>query len=289
MRKLLLITVALSAVLFAPNALAADQTVTISRAGFLPPDVTVNTGDRVTWNNTDTVQHRVVFDNFAQCNLTIAAGASASCRFTTAGRFTYRDPGQTAPTFRGSVTVRQSGNQVTLEVSRRSVIFGGGITVSGAVTPTRANQAVTITIRPMGEPVQRVTVRTDAGGRYTYRHQPRIQTVLQASSRGDESESVTVSVAPRVSLRKVGVRRFQMVVVAAQSFAGVRATISRVVGRGATARLRRVARVTLRQNPRTETISQATFNLRVRRRTKLRAFTPPVPGYIAGRSNFIVV
>jgi plastocyanin len=34
----------------APHAIAADQTVVISRAGFVPPDVTVDTGDRVTWN-----------------------------------------------------------------------------------------------------------------------------------------------------------------------------------------------------------------------------------------------
>lgn len=289
MRKLLLLAVSLSTLVLAPPAIAADQTVTVSRAGFLPADVTINTGDRVTWNNVDTVQHRVVFDNFAGCNLTIPAGQSRSCRFTTGGRFTYRDPSQTEATFRGSVTVRATGNQVTLSASRASVIFGGSITLSGAVTPTRANQAVTLTIRPMGEPAQRVTVRTDASGRYTYRHQPRIQTVFEASSRGAESTAVTVSVRPRVSLRKVGARRFQVVVVAAQSFAGRRVTISRVIGRGATARLRRVGRVTLRQNARTETIAQATFRLRVRRGWKLRAFTPAVPGYLAGQSNFIVV
>jgi plastocyanin len=288
MRKLLAMTVALSALSFAPHAVAADQTVTISRAGFVPPEVIIDTGDRVTWNNTDSVQHRVVFEN-VQCNLTIPAGQSRSCRFTTAGRFTYQDPGQTAPTFRGAVTVRATGNQVTLEASRTVVIFGGSITISGAVTPTRANQAVTIQVRPLGEPVQRVTVRTDSAGRYSYRSQPRIQTVYQASSRGADSATVTVSVRPRVSLRKVGARRFQIVVVAAQSFAGRRATISRVIGRGSRTRLRRVARVTLRQNPRTETISQATFSVRVRRRTKLRAFTPAVSGYVAGQSNFIVV
>jgi plastocyanin len=289
MRKLLLMTVALSTVVFAPHAIAADQTVTVSRAGFVPPAVTIETGDRVTWNNTDTVQHRVVVENFAPCNLTIPAGESRSCRFTTAGRFTYRDPGQTAPTFSGTVTVQQAGNQLTLAVSRRTVIFGGSITLSGAVTPTRANQVVTVRIRPMGEPEQRVTVRTDSAGRYTYRHQPRILTVYAATSRGAESTTQTVSVRPRVSLRKVGARRFQIVVVAAQSLAGRRATISRVIGRGAAARLRRVARVTLRQNPRTDTISQRTFTLRVRRGWKLRAFTPAVPGYIAGQSNFIVV
>lgn len=290
MRKLLLLTaVALSALAFVPNAVAQAQTVTISRAGFVPPDVTINAGDRVTWNNTDTVQHRVVFDNFAGCNLTIPAGQSRSCRFTSTGRFTYRDPDQTAVTFRGSVTVRQAGNQVSLSVSTRTLIFGASTTISGAVTPTRANQAVTLTIRPFNEPTQRVTLRTDASGRYTYRHQPRIQTAYQASSRGAESESVTVSVRPRVTLRKVGTRRFQLVVVGPEGFAGRRATISRVIGRGSTARLRRVARVTLRANPRTNTIAQATFRLRVRRGWKLRAFTPAIPGYLPGQSNFIVV
>jgi plastocyanin len=289
MRKLLLLTIALGTLAFTPHAIAADQTVTVSRAGFVPPAVTIETGDRVTWNNTDTVQHRVVFENYAACSLTIPAGESRSCRFTTAGRFTYRDPGQTGTTWAGTVTVQQGGNQVTLVASRRTLIFGGSITLSGTVTPVRANQAVTVRIQPMGESEQRVTVRTDSAGRFTYQHQPRIQTVYTASSRGAESATQTVSVRPRVSLRKVGARRFQIVVVAARSLAGTRATISRVIGRGSTARLRRVARVTLRANPRTDTISQRTFTLRVRRGVKLRAFTPPVPGYIAGQSNFIVV
>src|SRR5215211_2104425 len=88
-----------------PAASAADRAVTIASTGFSPRDVTVAAHDSVTWRNTDSKAHRVVFDK-APCNLTVQPGASGSCLFHAGGKFNYRDPGGQGNTFAARLTVR---------------------------------------------------------------------------------------------------------------------------------------------------------------------------------------
>ena len=65
MRKILLgllVAVAAVAAIVVSFASAATVTITIAPTGFVPRNVTITSGDTVTWRNTDTVAHQVVVD-----------------------------------------------------------------------------------------------------------------------------------------------------------------------------------------------------------------------------------
>jgi plastocyanin len=273
----------------APTALAVPANVVIAATGFNPQSVTIEAGETVTWRNTDTQAHRVVVTG-TQCNLSLQPLQSSSCEFNTPGRLSYSDPGESGAGFRGTIEVESApARGVTIGATRRIVIFGDGIGLSGTVSSREAGQTVMITVGPAGEPARRLEVETTAGGEWSLRVQPRIRTQYTARWRNSTSDALTVQVRPRVTLRKVGRNLFAVVVAAAESFAGNRVEIRRQRSR-TNRRLVTVRRVVLNENPRTETISQRTFRLTVRRGFRLRAFLPASqagPTYLASQSNFI--
>jgi plastocyanin len=289
MRKLIaLIGIALG-LWVAPAAFAVPANVLVTATGFNPPSVTIEAGETVTWRNTDTEAHRVVVSG-AQCNLSLQSLQSSSCEFNTPGTFTYRDPDEAGTGFRGTIEVESAPTRaVTIEAPRRIVLFGDALRLSGSISSRQANQTVTITVDPAGEPARRIELETTEGGAWTLRAQPRIRTQYTARWRNSTSEVLTVQVRPRVTLRKVGRNLFAVVVVAAESFAGNHVEIRRQRSRTNRA-LVRVRRVVLNENPRTETIAQRTFRLRVRRGFGMRAFLPlsqAAPNYVASQSNLI--
>jgi hypothetical protein len=170
------------------------------------------------------------------------------------------------------------------------VIFGGSLTVTGFVSSNQSSEVVTIVADPLGvDPPRRINVDTADDGEYRLRVQPRVRTTYTAEWRGATSRTLTVYVRPRITLRKVGRNRFTVTVVAGDSFAGNDVIIRRQRSR-TNQRLVYVRRVTLAENPRSETISQRTFRLRVRRGLRLRAFLPASEagaGYLGSQSNFI--
>ena len=293
MRRLLAATT-LAALWAAPTSLGADATVAIGPNGFSPASVTIEQTESVTWRNNDQQAHRVVVTG-TQCNLSLQPNQSSSCTFGTPGTLNYSDPGETGSGFRGTITVTRAPQRaVSLDPGvgqDNVVIFGGSLTLTGFVTSNQPGESVTISADPLGidDPVRRTTVTTRAGGEFRLRVQPRVRTVYIAEWRGAKSRAFNALVRPRIGLRKVGRNRFAVTVVAADSFAGS----SVIIRRQRSLRNRRlvfVRRVTLRENPRTETISQRTFRLRVRRGLRLRAFLTTrevAPAYTGSRSNFI--
>jgi plastocyanin len=273
----------------APAALAIPANVVITPTGFNPSAVTIETGETVTWRNTDAQAHRVVVQG-TSCNLSLQPAQSSSCEFNTAGRFNYSDPGETGSGFRGTIEVEGAPTRgVTLETTRSIVLFGDSIRLSGTISSRQAGQSVTITVDPAGEPARRIEVDTAANGEWSLRTQPRIRTQYTARWRNSTSEVRTVLVRPRVSLRKVGRNTFSVIVVAAESFAGDRVDIRRQRSR-TNRSLVTVTRVVLRENPRTDTTAQRTFRLRVRRGFRMRAFLPQAvagPNYASSQSNII--
>jgi plastocyanin len=289
MRRLIALIAVPLALWAAPAAVAVPANVAITATGFNPSSVTIEVGETVTWRNTDTEAHRVVVAG-TSCNLTLQTLQSSSCEFNTPGRLNYSDPGEAGSGFRGTIEVESAPTRgVTLQSNREVVIFGGAITLSGAISSRQAGQTVTITVDPAGEPARRIDVETGTGGEWSLRAQPRIRTQYTARWRNTTSEVFTVQVRPRVSLRKVGRNAFSVIVVAADSFAGKQVHIRRQRSRRNRS-LRTVARVTLRRNPRSETIAQRTFRLRVRRGFRMRAFLPQSQAganYVSSQSNLI--
>jgi len=65
--------------------------ISISGTGFSPASLTVSPGSTVTWNNNDTTTHSVATMDGSINSGDIAAGASYSKTFATAGTFDYHD------------------------------------------------------------------------------------------------------------------------------------------------------------------------------------------------------
>lgn len=72
-----------------PGQQAAANAVTIVDFAFQPSSLTVTKGTAVTWTNTGSVGHTVTADDASFTSDTIAAGATFSHTFGTAGTFAY--------------------------------------------------------------------------------------------------------------------------------------------------------------------------------------------------------
>ena len=284
MRKVLLAAVALAVLAIGPTALAGSGAVQITSTGFNPANVTVQSGDSVTWTNADKVGHEVdVAGN--SCKLSLAAGQSGSCGFPSVGTFAYTDP--TATGFAGTVTVAPNSRSVTLATSRSLNIFGDAVTLSGTVSSKAAGEHVTVVSSPASLPATQTTVTTTAGGNWSLQVQPRVKTTYQAKYDTASSSPVTVSIRPRITLQKIGRRQYLIVVLSANSMAGKRVNIARwAFGHWVTFQT-----ATLQAIPRTPTTSDVYVSTLVRRGTKLRVFLPADqvgPNYLDGHSNYII-
>jgi plastocyanin len=298
-RKLLLVAALVVSAVALPAA-AATVTITITKTGFQPATVSIKTGDSVTFTNSDTVAHQVVFKNTngIQCAqpLVVQPGASGTCAFTRAGKYAFSDPAQKGKGFKGTVNVAQGPAGVSLGASKRVVTYGGKTTLSGSISSGQANQKVTVNAQPCGQSTftALTTVTTGSGGAYSYVAQPAVITTYQVRWKSAASSVVTVKVRPRVRLRKVAPRKFRVAVSARQSFAGKTATFQRY----STLRRRWVAvrRLTLRA-PSTTTlpinptaVARRTFRARVRAGLKVRVLLPKTQVgacYAAGVSNVV--
>jgi plastocyanin len=288
MRKYLLALGGAVVLLGTGGAAAADRAVTITAAGFVPADVTIAAGDTVTWRNGDTAAHQVVFDR-APCNLMIQPGASGSCTFRAGGKFNYRDPSRRGG-FRGTVTVTGARTSVTLQSSRRTVVYGGAATLSGVASSQQAGETVAVLGQECGKPAftRLGAATTTAGGSWTLVVRPTINTVYQARWRTTESSTTPVKVMPRIRLGRVG-SRFTVRVTAAQAFTGKVLAFQRY--RPVLRRWVTLKRVTLgaASTPTAGTVvTSARFRARIRRGWRVRTFLAQSQAgtcYLAAPSN----
>jgi plastocyanin len=288
MRKLIVLALLPALfVLAGPTATAATRQVSLTRSGFLPASVTITVGDTVTWTNQDSVRRSVVSDTGVFSSGLIDPGKTFSYTFTKTGTFRYRDGTRT--NVRGTVVVRNAPATVTIAASRVVLIFGGDVTLSGAISTRQSGQTVTLVAQPYSQPAERIQLQTGTDGAWSYSAQPRINTTYTVQYRNATSGPVGVSVRPRMTLRKVAVNRYSVSLVAGRSFAGKVGYVARW-----SPRLRRwvqVRRYTLVQSQTASTVSVATLRFKVARRTKLRAFISQAqaqPGYVNGYSNVIL-
>ena len=298
MRKLILLTVALVALAVVVAAGAKTVTVSITKNGYVPSDVTLAAGDTIQFTNTDTVAHQVELKNAtgvtcAPSPLVLQPAQSGSCTFATAGNFTYSDPNVRGNTFRGSVTVTGAAETLTLAAKPLIVVYGGKTTLSGALSTQKVGENVDLLATACGQTAasKATTVATTTGGAFTALVQPLKNTAYAAKLRNTSSQAVTVKVRPRLRLGKVAVKRYSLRVSAAQSFAGKYATFQRY--NGTLRRWVNVKRVLLRANSTgvaPTVISSVTFRSSVPARRRIRVILPQLQVgscYLPGTSNVI--
>ena len=223
MRRLLLAMVtALALTLAAPAASAPTATVTvqIKRSGFSPAKVTIADGDAVTWKNVDTITHQVVADGGAFASPILAPGKTYTFTFRRAGTYHYHDA--LHPTLKGTVVVKGPPPSVTLAASQPIITYGTPITIGGTVSSKKVNETVTLTAQPIGSGSPQViaTLKTTAGGAFSFTVTPQIYTTYGAQWGSATSGSVLVQVVPRIRLPGAKNGYFHTYVKAAKSFAG---------------------------------------------------------------------
>ncbi len=280
MRKLALLTAVLAALLVTPQALAQTVTVQILKHGFSPESVTVARNDTVIWKNADKAKHQVVADNGSFQSPVLSPGKTYSHVFGVTGTFSYH--GALHPALRGAVAVRT----VSLGASRTVLTYGTGTRLSGRVSNGKAGEEVTIRAEPFDHPARLITVTTEAGGYWSLRVYPLIKTSYEASW-GSVASAVTktVFVRPRLILRRRHHGYFSVTLFDLNQLPNNHVWISR----WSPWRHRYVhfARIFLEPTNR-EVIWKATFRLRVRSGTKLKAFITGYqagPGYLAATSD----
>ena len=286
-RLIVLLGLAAALVVIAPAA-SADQPIVISAAGFTPRNVTINVGDTVTWSNTDTRAHQVVVDRV--CSITVQPASTGTCTFRTAGRFDYREPTQNKNPWRGTITVRAAALGVTIAASPRIVTYLGATTLSGAVSTAQPNERVSVRAQPCGTTsfASLATVTTTTGGAWTLSARPQKTTVYEAQWRGATARA-TVTVRPRVTLRKLTRGRFAVRVSAAQAFGGKVVVLQRRTSTGSWVRVRYVTLRVLGGTAPT-VISGANVRANIRVGTRVRAVigaAQVAPCYAAGTSNIV--
>ena len=142
MKKLIVLAGAVALLVAAP-APAKTITVDISKVGFVPAAVSVQTGDSVTWTNKDTVNHQVVCTACPFTSPVLTPGATFTFTFTKAGKFTTVDP--LNKNKKGTVTVSAAAGDVdAVGASEGARDYGSTATLAGVLSTAAANQKVDI-------------------------------------------------------------------------------------------------------------------------------------------------
>lgn len=305
MRKSLIILLATFALVAAGaaaeqarTATAASQTVTISATGYKPTSVSITIGDSVVFDNKDTAAHTVQFKQTtgfhcsAALPLAIPAGQSASCTFTSAGKYNFSDPAHKGSKFHGTVTVAASATSGPLTLTPKVVVYGAKSTVAGTLASSQSGQSVQIQGTDCGTSTSKLlaTVTSTTGGKFSYAATPLKKTAYIAKVKGSTSPAATVGVQPKLQLKKVSKHHYSVQVFAAESFAGKVATFQRYVV--ATKRWVKVKGVLLKANTTgvaPTVITSAKFRSRVKAKHVRVSLGPKQVGlcYAAGHSNSI--
>jgi plastocyanin len=282
MRKLLIpILVVLGLAVAAPAQ--AAEAVSITTSSFEPAQVTIATGETVTWTNNDTVSRQVVADGGAFSSPAIAPGQTYSFRFTRAGTFAYHE--RTKTSMKGTVVVRSVGGSrtVTIAASVRTTVLGGTVELSGNVVGgPRSGQQLIVVAKPYRGTETRTAVTTESDGDWSLRVRPQIRTEYQVEWGNVVSTNAPiVYVRPRVQLRVLNrfTGRFYVKVTALRPYRGKLVTLQRLSGSSWV----KVKRVRLGVG------SIARFTARLPRTARIRVLVPSAPGYLQGASGTVLV
>lgn len=273
MRKLLLLPVIAVALATAGPALADDVAVGITTAGFVPPAVSIQNGDRVVWTNNDVTARQIVADDGSFKSGLIAPGGRYAHVFPVASTVAYHDGTREAK--KGTITVANA-RSVSIEARSRVVTFNGYVLLRGSVSSGKAGEQVVIRQRPQGSNVfLRVgTVATTANGLWQLRVQPRRNTVYDAVWNNVPSDRQPIAVKPLLKLKQSGRSKFTLGIHAQTRLSFRLVSIQRWVAKSHRWVTVKTTRLTSFRAAARESVSTAVFRLSVRRGTIIRAVLP---------------
>ena len=220
MRKLILFIGVLGSLVLASQAGAATITVAINRAGFTPNPARIETGDTITWTNSDTRNRQVISRGAGFASPILKPGDTYSFTFKTAGRFAYEET-LVEPTQKGSVVVTTTAppppppaapGTATLSASKDSVVYGGAVVLSGELSSSTAGEVVEVLSAPAGTFVVAAMTKiaettTTAGGEFRVAVRPTVGTTYRVRWKTTTSGRVTVGVRPRIGLGITSIAR----------------------------------------------------------------------------------
>lgn len=301
MRKLILVPLLAAFLLVAPGAIAATKTVTITNSDFVPNSTSIETGDTLTFQNTDNRNRQPVSQDVPFASPVLRPGESwTTPAFTKEGRFVVTDALVRNQRVTVTVTKPAPPTSPTLNASRLQVIYGGAVVLKGKAPTARAGQKLTLrteTLTPAGtrqaSTVSETTTTSD--GSFQFTHVPTALTTYTALLQTtpvttSSSPAVTVAVAPRVAIgvvRKLSGRRVVLTTKAtsAVSYAGKSAYVQRRDRLGRWISIKRV--VLLGGSVSTQTTVRLPTGL-----SRVRVLLPKSQagvGYVAGISRTLAI
>jgi plastocyanin len=289
MKKVLILAAFVGALVGAATAISATTTtVSITKAGFAPKNVTVISGDTVKWVNNDTKNQQVACKTCTFTSPVLKPTDSYSFTFNTVGKFAITDPVNNR---KGTVTVKAPPATVSLGAKPPSVKYLAATALSGADSAKRANQNVVLLGKACGATTftKVTTTKTAAGGTFSVTDKPTLNTAYEAKIGTATSKEVTVKVQPTIVLSKLGRHKFSVAVTAASSFSGKQVLFQRRKSSGKWVTVRKVTLTAAAISGGTTTTS-ANFKSRIRRGRRVRismVLSQTSPCYAASRSKVI--
>jgi hypothetical protein len=183
---------------------------------------------------------------------------------------------------------------LTLASSAPTVAYGKSVTLSGMLTPAKANQQITITALACGttKTANVARVKTTATGSYSASVTPTVGTSYQATQKALKSAPVMVNVKPVIVIKRVKRGSFTASVTAGMDLKGKPLLFQRY----ATVRKRwvQVKKVTLTTSvpgpAKPTVIASAPFKAKVARRARVRLViskAQAAPCYVTAKSNVV--
>jgi hypothetical protein len=131
----------------------------------------------------------------------------------------------TATSLPSSVVAAQPPKSISLDTSRSLVVYGGTVRLFGSLANGQAGDTVTIEEHRLPQfnglaDRTAATVQTAADGSFSAVVRPDSRALYKATTGQTESNSVVVSVRPRLSLSRIARHRFALRATAARSFIG---------------------------------------------------------------------
>jgi hypothetical protein len=187
-----------------------------------------------------------------------------------------------------------AGPSLTLVANAPTVLYGKSVTLSGVLTPAKANQQITVQALACGstKAVNIARVKTAANGSYTTTASPTVATSYQATQKATKSAPFMVNVKPIVVIKRVKRGSFVANLTAGIDLKGKTVLFQRyAAARKRWVQVKKVTLTTSTPGPQKPTvISSASFKARVAKRARVRLLfskAQAAPCYVSATSNVV--